>query len=179
MRGLAYFLGLAAGFGLTLQVGMNARCARSCSSAYSAALISFTGGYGGADQPAAGHPHRVPGRDALAAVPPWAWFGGLFGAFYVAISTIVAAELGATSLLALALAGQLVMALVVDHYGWLGLPENPITWVRLRGSPAGRGSLADHALTTPSRPGPCAHNPSVPSPCSPQAVAVGRHREQP
>jgi len=74
-----------------------------------------------------------PGSDALAAVPLWAWFGGVFGAFYVAISTIVAVELGATSLLVLALAGQLLMALVVDHYGWLGLPENPITWVRLLG----------------------------------------------
>jgi transporter family-2 protein len=63
----------------------------------------------------------------------WAWFGGLFGAFYVAVSTIVAAELGASSLLALALAGQLAMALVVDHFGWLGMPENPITWVRLVG----------------------------------------------
>jgi transporter family-2 protein len=51
----------------------------------------------------------------------------------VAISTIVAAELGAASLLALALAGQLAMALVVDHFGWLGMPENPITWMRLAG----------------------------------------------
>jgi bacterial/archaeal transporter family-2 protein len=66
-------------------------------------------------------------------VPMWAWFGGLFGAFYVAISTVVAAELGATSLLALALAGQLLMALIVDHFGWLGLPENPITLGRLFG----------------------------------------------
>ena len=74
---------------------------------------------------------RIPGGDIH--VPLWAWFGGLFGAFYVAISTIVAAELGAASLLALALAGQLAMALVVDHFGWLGLPENPVTWVRLSG----------------------------------------------
>jgi transporter family-2 protein len=45
----------------------------------------------------------------------------------------VAAELGATSLLALGLAGQLATALVVDHFGWLGLPENPITGMRLLG----------------------------------------------
>jgi len=76
---------------------------------------------------------EIPSRDTFAAVPPWAWFGGLFGAFYVAISTVVATELGATSLLALALAGQLLMAMVVDHFGWLGLPENPITWVRICG----------------------------------------------
>jgi transporter family-2 protein len=75
----------------------------------------------------------VPSRDTLAAIPWWAWFGGLLGAFYVAISTIVAAELGASSLLALVIAGQLAMALVIDNYGWLGLPVNPLTWTRVLG----------------------------------------------
>jgi transporter family-2 protein len=76
---------------------------------------------------------ELPSRETLATVPMWAWFGGLFGAFYVAISTVVATELGATSLLALALLGQLATALVIDHFGWLGLPEHPITLTRLAG----------------------------------------------
>ena len=133
MRGLAYFLGLAAGFGLTLQVGMNAALRRILGSAYSAALVSFMVGTVALISLLLATRTAFPGRDALAAVPLWAWFGGIFGAFYVAISTIVAAEIGATSLLVLAMTGQLLMALVVDHYGWLGLPENPITWVRLLG----------------------------------------------
>jgi transporter family-2 protein len=66
-------------------------------------------------------------------VPLWAWFGGLLGAFYVASSTVVAMELGATTLLGLALLGQLSTAVVLDHFGWLGLPENPITWTRVTG----------------------------------------------
>ena len=66
-------------------------------------------------------------------MPVWAWFGGLLGAFYVASSTVIAAELGATTLLALALAGQLATALVIDHYGWLGMPVNPITLTRVTG----------------------------------------------
>src|SRR5215510_3843379 len=122
MRGLAYILGVTAGLGLALQVGMNAALRRVLHSANFAALVSFLVGT-----------TALPGRDAWASVPYWAWFGGLFGAFYVAISTIVATELGAASLLALALVGQLTMALVVDHYGWLGLPVNPITWTRLAG----------------------------------------------
>ena len=32
-----------------------------------------------------------------------------------------------------ALAGQLATALVIDHFGWLGLPVNPITWGRVAG----------------------------------------------
>jgi transporter family-2 protein len=55
------------------------------------------------------------------------------GAFYVASSTVVAAQLGATSLLALTLLGQFAVALVADHYGWMGLPEHPVTLTRLAG----------------------------------------------
>src|SRR6478736_9491998 len=129
MRGLAYLLGL----GIALQIGMNSALRRILGSAYSAALISFTVGTLALCGVVLLTRAPIPTRDTLAAIPAWAWLGGLCGAFYVAISTIVASELGATSLLALALAGQLVMALVIDHFGWLGLPENPITLVRLAG----------------------------------------------
>src|SRR5690349_19723736 len=125
MKGLAYILGITAGFGLALQVGMNAQLRKVLQSANAAALISFLVGTCGLIALWIATRPPMPGRDALAAVPSWAWFGGLFGAFYVAISTIVATELGAASLLAL--------ALVVDHYGWLGLPVNPISWTRLSG----------------------------------------------
>ncbi len=133
MRGLAYFLGISAGFGLALQVGMNAQLRTVLQNANSAALISFLVGTAGLIGILLATRTPVPARETLASVPAWAWFGGLFGAFYVAISTIVATELGAASLLALALLGQLAMALVVDHYGWLGLPVNPITWTRMAG----------------------------------------------
>jgi transporter family-2 protein len=133
VRGVAYVLGITAGLGLALQVGMNAQLRKVLGSAYSAALISFLVGTAALVTIVLLSRTAVPTRDSFAAVPHWAWFGGLFGAFYVAISTVVAAQLGATSLLALALAGQLLMALVVDHYGWLGLPENPITLGRLFG----------------------------------------------
>ena len=133
MRGLAYLLGITAGFGISLQIGMNSQLRRVLGSAYSAALVSFLVGTTALIAMVLATRAPLPSRATFAAVPLWAWFGGLCGAFYVAISTIVAAELGAASLLALALAGQLAMALVIDHFGWLGLPENPITWVRLAG----------------------------------------------
>ena len=133
MRGMAYLLGLVAGLGLTVQVGMNAQLRKVLDSHWSAALVSFLVGTVALVALMVISRTAPPTRDTLAAVPLWAWFGGLFGAFYVAISTIVAVELGATSLLFLALAGQLLMALIVDHFGWLGLPQHPITWVRLLG----------------------------------------------
>ena len=41
MRGLAYFLGIASGFGLTLQIGMNSKLRTVLQNANTAALISF------------------------------------------------------------------------------------------------------------------------------------------
>jgi transporter family-2 protein len=133
VKGLAYILGITAGFGLAVQVGLNAQLRKVLQSANSAALISFLVGTTALLALLIVTRTALPTRDSIAAVPAWAWFGGLFGAFYVAISTIVASELGAASLLALALMGQLAMALVVDHFGWLGLPVNPITLTRLAG----------------------------------------------
>ena len=133
MRGLAYFLGIASGFGLTLQIGMNSKLRTVLQNANTAALISFLVGTTGLIVLLAVTRTPMPARDTLASVPAWAWFGGLMGAFYVGISTVVASQLGTASLLGLALSGQLAMALVVDHFGWLGLPEHPITLTRLAG----------------------------------------------
>jgi bacterial/archaeal transporter family-2 protein len=133
VRWLAYFLGVAAGLGLTIQVGMNTQLRKVLNSAYSAALISFMVGTLTLVALIVVTRTALPSRTMLAEVPAWAWFGGMLGAFIVAISTVVAAQLGTTSLLVLNLAGQLAMALVVDHYGWLGLAEHPITLMRLMG----------------------------------------------
>jgi transporter family-2 protein len=133
MRGLSYFLGLAAGFGLTVQVAMNSQLRKFLQSANSAALVSFLVGGLALAALVIGMRTPLPSRDVLSSVPVWAWFGGLLGAFYVASSTIIAAELGASSLLALALLGQLSTALVIDHFGWLGMPVNPVTVTRIAG----------------------------------------------
>lgn len=133
MKNIAYLLGIVSGFGLTLQVGMNSKLRTVLQSANTAALVSFLVGTIALVGLLIATRAPLPARDTLAAVPAWAWFGGLMGAFYVAISTVVASQLGTTSLLGLALLGQLATALLVDHYGFMGLPEHPITLVRLAG----------------------------------------------
>jgi bacterial/archaeal transporter family-2 protein len=133
LRALPYILGLVAGFGLSAQVGMNSTLRRAMQNANSAALASFLVGTVALLGLLIATRAEMPTRETLAAVPAWAWFGGLFGAFYVSTSTIVASQLGATSLLGLALLGQLITSLVLDHYGWLGLPVHPITFTRLAG----------------------------------------------
>jgi bacterial/archaeal transporter family-2 protein len=133
VRGVVWILGIVAGVGLAIQVGMNSQLRKVLQSANLAATVSFAVGFVALLAWLMATRTPLPSRGELAGVPLWAWFGGLFGAFCVAISTVVATELGATTLLALVLLGQLAAALVIDHFGWLGLPVHPVTWVRVAG----------------------------------------------
>jgi transporter family-2 protein len=112
---------------------MNSRLRTVLQSANIAALVSFLVGTVALVALLIAIRSPLPDRGTLASVPLWAWFGGLMGAFYVAISTVVASQLGTASLLGLALLGQLAMSLAADHFGWMGLPVHPITLTRLAG----------------------------------------------
>lgn len=134
MQSLLYVLGLGVGVGLVVQVGMNSTLRALLGSPVVAALISFLVG----SLALAGYllltRTPLPVRAQLAQVPAWAWLGGVLGAFYVASSVIVGPRLGAATLLALVVLGQLGTSLVVDHFGWLGFAQHPLTLMRLFGA---------------------------------------------
>lgn len=121
------------GAGITIQVGMNATVRMTIGSPVLAAIVNFVVGLAALVLLAVASGARiVPG--SVAAVPAWAWFGGLLGATYVAATTVLGPKLGAASFLALTLAGQMVAALLVDHYGVIGFPQSPMTPTRLLGT---------------------------------------------
>ena len=59
--------------------------------------------------------------------------GGLAGALYVGSIVFTVRALGATGLTAVTIAGQLALAMVIDHFGWLGVERSPITAVKMAG----------------------------------------------
>jgi transporter family-2 protein len=75
----------------------------------------------------------VPTVAVMARIPWWAWSGGVFGAIFVAVSILVAQRLGAATLIALLVTGQMVAAILLDHFGALGLEQRPIDLPRLIG----------------------------------------------
>lgn len=120
------------GAGLTIQVGMNATVRLAIGSPVLAAIVNFVIGLAALVIVAvAGGARWAPG--STAAIPAWAWLGGLLGAIYVASTTVLGPRLGAAALLALTLAGQMFAALVVDHYGVIGFPQSPVTPARVLG----------------------------------------------
>jgi transporter family-2 protein len=128
-----HLIALLVGAGLTVQVGMNSTVRATIGSPVIATIVNFSVGLAALVLLAIAGSARVnPG--SAAAVPAWAWFGGLLGAAYVAATTVLGPRLGAAALLALTLAGQMVAALIVDHYGVIGFPQNPVTAARLAGA---------------------------------------------
>ena len=70
---------------------------------------------------------------SLKQVPWYAWVGGFYGAFFVAVAAFGAPRVGVGVLLTAAIAGQLAAALVLDHFGLLGLARHPVTLTRAAG----------------------------------------------
>jgi bacterial/archaeal transporter family-2 protein len=75
----------------------------------------------------------MPAAAVVVRIPWWAWSGGLFGAVFIAISILVAQQLGAAALIALLVAGQMIGAIALDHFGWLGLAQRPLDLPRMIG----------------------------------------------
>jgi len=59
--------------------------------------------------------------------------GGLAGALYVGSIVWTVRALGAGGLTAVTIAGQLGVAVVIDHNGWLGVDRSPVTVAKVAG----------------------------------------------
>jgi len=62
------------------------------------------------------------------------WSGGLLGAFYVASAVMLVPRLGVALTFILIIAGQMFISLVLDHYGFFGLPVKEVNFQRLIGA---------------------------------------------
>jgi transporter family-2 protein len=129
-----YALSFAAGAALIVQIGVNMALRKALGSPVSATLASFVVGALAIACFMLLTRTAWPGRAQLLGAPAWAWLGGLLGAYYVIWTVVAGPRLGAATLLALVVLGQLSCSLLVDHFGWLGFPLHPISATRVAGA---------------------------------------------
>ena len=73
-------------------------------------------------------------RELIAQPSPWwIWIGGLLGTFYVAGIVILVPRLGVALAFGLVIAGQMVTAIIFDHFGWLGMAVREISLGKIIG----------------------------------------------
>ena len=129
---LTIALAVVAGALIAIQAPTNAMLSRPLDSPISAAFVSFVVGTIVLGLLAWLLPSR-PDAAGVRALPWYVWLGGLYGAFFVAVAAFGAPRVGVAVLLTAAIAGQLATAMVLDHYGMLGLPRQPIGLDRILG----------------------------------------------
>jgi transporter family-2 protein len=60
--------------------------------------------------------------------------GGLLGRVYIVAAIVLAPRLGAATLVAALVAGQMVASLPIDHFGWVGFAVHPVSPLRILGA---------------------------------------------
>ena len=69
----------------------------------------------------------------LGDVPPWMFLAGVVSAFMIVGSVFLIPRIGAGPFFVLLVAGQLLMGMIVSHFGLLGSPQDPTTLKKLAG----------------------------------------------
>jgi transporter family-2 protein len=123
----------SAGVSLVIQVALNGKLREGLASWSWAGLVSYLGGTLTMLLVIALQRPGWPSQAARSSLPGSAWFGGLFGAIYIVLAIALLPRLGAASLVALVVAGQMLASAVFDHFGLLGLTQHTATPSRLLG----------------------------------------------
>lgn len=80
------------------------------------------------------HPNDKPLWTLIRQSSPLSWTGGIFGAIFVATGIVMVPRLGAATVLAFVVVGQMVGAMFLDHIGFMGLPIHRVDITRLIGA---------------------------------------------
>lgn len=123
---------ILAGGATALQAPTNARLMTAVGSPVNAAFVSFAVGTVALGLMAALLQTR-PDMVAARSLPWYAWIGGLYGVVFVIAATWGVPRLGVALTITLMVAGQLLISLILDHFGAFGAPQQPINLGRLAG----------------------------------------------
>ncbi|MGY2440186.1 DMT family transporter [Pseudomonas sp. SDO52101_S400] len=135
MNALYYLMAMAAGLGITLQTTLNGQLAKGIGGdSVAAALFSFAAGAGCLGIFSLMRGGILTSLAAIPSQPWWSLLGGLLGASALLSYVVLAPRIGLSSLLGLAIAGQIVSSLVIDHFGLMGAIERTVSPFKLGGS---------------------------------------------
>ena len=133
MKNYFYLLSLLAGLAVAIQTGVNSQLRQDTNSPVLTALISFVTGTIALTLLYFLFFKKAPIFPAGFEFTWWKFTGGLLGVVYVTIIVIAAPKIGAANALGFIVAGQFIAATIIDHFGLLGMPVNPISVPRILG----------------------------------------------
>ena len=132
-RSIYLLSALLGGAVLPIQVALNALLRRYIGEPMQVTFISYFAGTLASLAICFVAQYPVPTTTALAQTSWWMWIGGCLGTVYVWSTIFATPKIGASLALALTIAGQMIAALFLDHYGVIGLTKVPASPERIGG----------------------------------------------
>jgi bacterial/archaeal transporter family-2 protein len=132
--GFAYVLAFAAGVSFVFQQAVNSNLRVEIGSPWWAGFVSYLGGTIVMLAVALAVHQSLPAAGMLGRSHAMSWTGGIFGAIYIGISILLVPRLGAATVIALLVAGQMIGSLIFDHFGLFALPVHHVTAPRAIGA---------------------------------------------
>lgn len=133
---LAIIFALIAGGAMAIQPGANGTLAKRMAHPLQASALSFGTGFCILLLVCLAMRVPLPTWERMQTVPWWAWTGGLLGTFMVTTSLLFAPKIGAANWFCLVISSQIILSLVLDHFGWAGYPIHSVNWMRVLGAAA-------------------------------------------
>ncbi|MDQ6432871.1 DMT family transporter [Mesorhizobium sp. LHD-90] len=136
MMGLVWsLLGILSGAFIAVQAPINSQLARGLGLPVAAAAFSFLSGAVVLGVVTVAFTRFNDVSLDWRAPAPWLFVaGGVLGAAYVTISTLLIPRIGAAALMAFLVAGQLIAGMLLDRIGFLGMAVREISLGRIAGA---------------------------------------------
>ncbi len=77
--------------------------------------------------------NQTPIEKIASEIRPWVLLNGVCGATIITIAALTFPRIGAAPVIVLMVAGQLITAIILDHFGVLNLPRHPLSFLRVAG----------------------------------------------
>jgi bacterial/archaeal transporter family-2 protein len=131
---LYLFVAFVTGAAIAVQALANSRLRFALGTPVWAAIAQFIVGLAALVAIAVVTRQPAPDAGGLSRMPWWGWVGGAIGGLFITVSIVLTPRLGTAVTLATMTVGQLLAALVLDHYGWLGAPVIRLSLPRVLGA---------------------------------------------
>ena len=127
-------LAIGVGIAMALQTALNAQLREYLYSPLQAALLSFLVGTIALVVLVFFQSGQKPSLESLMHIPWFLWLGGFLGVYAITSSIFTVPKLGFLTLSGLIIFGQIVMSMLLDQLGWLGIEKTAISWQRCLGA---------------------------------------------
>lgn len=136
------FVSFAVGILVVIQGSVNARLGVLLSNPLLATAVALSIGATLTLAAVAVTVKQYPTFQEVNSIPIYYWFvGGVLSVFGITLFYYVIPRIGISTTVTFGLTGQLLFAAIAGHYGWLGMPIEPITAQKILGMLLMVGSL--------------------------------------